>query len=120
MAILAIQELGETLETMAKAKVGEAIEEMRKENPALTSITSDNINIRYQQYGRRYKLDPTENMDKLHKDNLVKRTISYSPITTAIDEYREKYAQLPQGISESDRPKTLSFGRKKKKVELPL
>lgn len=116
LAILAIKDLGEQLEAMAKERVGAAIEELRKTNPKLTSITSDKLNIRYQQYGERYKLDPQENVEKLVEQNLAKTRISYKPITEAIDGFKEKYGQLPQGVLEVDRPKQLTFTPKKAKA----
>ena len=120
LAILAIQELGEQLGVMAKEKLLVAIDQLREKNPKLTSITSPNINVRYQSYGGRYKLDQSENMGELRNKNLVKLSTSYSPIADAIDEHRERFKQLPQGITEPERPKVLSFRKKKKEIELPF
>lgn len=112
LAILALEDLVTQLKEAAKERLGQAVDELRKQNPNLTSIHSDNIVVRHQQYGYRYTVDEKYDTNDLLKNGLVTTKQRYYAVAKKIDEYKAKYGQLPVGINEPERPKQLTFKRK--------
>lgn len=97
----AIDEAKKRLETAALAK-----------NPNFKSIQADKIKVFYRSYGSRYKID--ESLLQYIPQELYTTKTVYSANEKAIEEYTAKKG-MPQGIIEPERPKQLSFSKKKSK-----
>ena len=97
----AIDEAKKKLEVSALAK-----------NPNFKSIQADKVKVFYRSYGSRYKIDESL-LQYIPKDLYTTKTV-YSANEKEIEEYTVKNG-FPQGVIEPERPKQMSFSKKKAK-----
>lgn len=95
-----------------QSEVDKAVEFLKSEiecqalqfNPNFSAIKGDRLKINYSASGAKYKEDGTA---KNHSSKFWKKKVSWSLDSKAIDEYRARRYQLPAGIVEIPRRKTI-------------
>ena len=105
--LLAIQKQVDAAIEEAKSRLEAAA---LKINPNFSSIQADRIKVYYREYGAKYYLD--EAQKELVPEGLIFEKVSYSVDSKAVEKWVDDKGQMPTGIKEVERNKTLSFSLK--------
>jgi hypothetical protein len=99
-------------------KIEEAIKKAKEQiektalaiDPNFNSISGDKIKIYYRSFGSRFGID--ESMIQYLPENLYSKKTSYSVDAKNVEKHIKETGQIPAGIIEFNRPKTISFSYK--------
>lgn len=81
-----------------------------KLNPDFSSIQGDRVKVFYREYGSKYYVDETQ--ADLIPGGLVKSRTVFSVDSKAVENYIAEKGQMPTGIKEVERKKTMSISLK--------
>jgi len=105
--LLEVQKQVEEAIKEAKAKLEKTALSL---DPNFSSIQSDRVKVYYRAYGSRWGVDEA-NVDRLPKEMYRVKT-SYMVETKEVERYFKEKGVLPLGITEYERPKSISFSLK--------
>lgn len=108
--LLTIQGQVEAAIDEAKAKLEAAA---LKVNPNFSSIQADKIKVYYRAFGAKYYIDEAHINDAPKEFYTVESKVTYKIDTKALEKHIDATGQMPAGIIEVDRKKSISFTLKK-------
>lgn len=108
--LLTIQGQVEAAIDEAKAKLEAAA---LKVNPNFSSIQADKIKVYYRAFGAKYYVDEARINDAPKEFYTVESKVTYKIDTKALEKHIDATGQMPAGIIEVDRKKSISFTLKK-------
>lgn len=102
----------------ARKEIEEAITEAKtvleeaalKLNPNFSSLTADNVKIYYRSFGNRWGVDQTL-LEYLPKDMYTTET-KIKLDSKKVEKYIKDVGKIPAGVTEIERPKTITFSFK--------
>jgi hypothetical protein len=103
ISLLTLRDMVDKAIENAKLKIAEAGTEL---DPGFKGIKGDKVEISYRRYGEKYEYD-WKKKDKAEPFLIEK--IYYKVDSAMVDGYVEKTGELPEGISEKEREKTIKL-----------
>ena len=108
--LLTIQGQVEAAIDDAKAKLEAAA---LKVDPNFSSIQADKIKVYYRAYGAKYYVDETNIQNVPKEFYTAEQKVTYKVDTKALEKHVDATGQMPVGIIEVDRKKSITFTLKK-------